>query len=331
MQKYSNASEVPLALAVFLASDYYDYNPDPFTISTTTLLKPLRQIILPSRVPQMEGGGLIDLADQMSNRLGAAIHDGIQRSWETNHVQAMMDLGYPKRLIDRVRINPTDEELKANPDIVPVYMEQRLTRKVGKWTVTGKFDFIAEGQVEDFKTASTWSYKKQVNADKQIMQGSTYRWLDPKKITKDTMRIHHIFMDWKIGMVKSDPNYPPQRFHTQSFKLLSEQETDMIIKQKLAQIEAMWDLPEPDLPLCGPDDLWRSDPIYKYYKSGDTTKRATKNFDDRGTAMVFMSNEGKGQGLIKEFPGQVKACRYCDGFAACTQKDVFIETGELVL
>lgn len=330
MQKYSNASEVPLALAVFLASDYYDYNSDPYTISTTTLLKPLRQIILPSRVPETEGG-MINLADQMSNRLGAAIHDGIQKSWETNYVLAMTDLGYPKRLIERVRINPTDEELKANPDIVPVYLEQRLSRKVGKWTVTGKFDFIAEGEVQDFKTASTWSYKNQVNADKQIMQGSTYRWLDPKKITKDTMKIHHIFMDWKIGMVKTDPNYPPQRFHTQSFKLLSELETDLTIRQKLAQIEANLETPEPDLPECGPEDLWRSDPVYKYYKSGDTTKRASKVFDDRGTAMVFMSNEGKGQGLIKEFPGQVKACRYCAGFLACTQKDRFIETGELVI
>ncbi len=329
MQKYANNSQVPLSLAVFLASDYYDYNDDEYTISATTLMKPLRQIVLPSRIPKEYG--LIDLSKQMSNRMGAAIHDGIQRAWETNHVAAMLALGYPKPVVDRVRVNPTDEEITANPRIIPVYMEQRLTRKVGKWTVSGKFDFIAEGQVEDFKTASTWSYKNQVNADKQIMQGSIYRWLDPKKIVKDTMRIHHIFMDWKASMVKADPNYPPQQFHTQSFKLHSVQDTDRMIRDKLAQIEEHWNTPEPDLPKCGPEDLWRSDPVYKYYKTGDTTKRSTKNFDDRATAMIFMSNEGKGAGLIKEVPGQVKACKYCAAFPVCTQKDLFIESGELVL
>ena len=57
--RYANVSEVPLALAVFLASDYYDYNEDQNTISATTLLKPLRQIVLPPRIPQ--GMGLVNL------------------------------------------------------------------------------------------------------------------------------------------------------------------------------------------------------------------------------------------------------------------------------
>ena len=50
--RYANVSEVPLALAVFLASDYYDYDTVPNTISATTLLKPLRQIVLPPRILQ---------------------------------------------------------------------------------------------------------------------------------------------------------------------------------------------------------------------------------------------------------------------------------------
>ena len=328
-QIYTNSSEVPLALAVFLASDYYDHNPDPFTISATTLLKPIRQIVLPRRVDNSVG--LINLADQMSNRLGAAIHDGIQRAWETNHVRALEALGYPKRVIDRVRINPTKAKLAADPDIIPVYMEQRLSKRVGKWLVTGKFDFIAEGQVEDFKTASVWSYKNQVNADKQIMQGSIYRWLDPELINKPTMRIHHIFMDWRASQVQSDPTYPKQRFHTQSFPLLDVTETDRIIRTKLSDIDRFMDADEDQLPHCTDEDLWVSDPVFKYYKSGDTTKRSTKNFDDRAKAMIFMSNEGKGQGVIKEVAGEARACKYCAAFPVCTQKDLLIEQGRLVV
>jgi len=329
MQRYMNTSNVPLALAVFLATDHYDHNSDPFTISATTLLKPLRQIILPTRVPA--GAVLVDLASQMANRLGSAIHDGIERAWRTNFKQAMLDMGHPQRLIDRVRIDPTDADLAADPDIIPFYMEQRATRKLGKWTVTGKWDFIGEGRVEDYKTASTWSYKNQVNADKQQKQGSIYRWLDQKKITRSEMAIHHIFMDWKAGMVKSDPSYPPERFHTQIFPLLSLNETEAFIRQKIALIEQYWDSPEDQIPLCDEEELWRSDPVHKYYKSGDITKRSTKNFEDLGTAQNFKANEGKGQGVIVTKQGEVKACKYCAAFPVCSQKDALVASGDLVL
>lgn len=328
--QYSNVSAVPLALAIFLATDHYDHNPDPFTISATTLLKPLRQIILPARVPQEYG--LPDLAGTMANRLGSAIHDGIERAWRTNYRGAMEALGYPKRLIDRVRIDPTDEELLANPDIIPFYMEQRASRKIGPWTVTGKWDFIGEGKVQDYKTASVWSYQNQVNAEKQTQQGSIYRWLAPKKITEDEMLIHHIFMDWKAGMIKSDPTYPPQRFHTQKFNLLSLQETENFIRNKIALIEQHWTTPEDQLPLCDDEELWRSEPKFKFYKSGNVNAtRSTKNFTTMLEARTYQANEAGGAGAIKEVPGEAKACKYCAGFPICSQKDALIAAGDLVL
>ena len=66
--RYANVGEVPLALAVFLATDNYDYNSDPNTISATTLLKPVRQIILPGRIAP--GEALPNLADMMNSRMG---------------------------------------------------------------------------------------------------------------------------------------------------------------------------------------------------------------------------------------------------------------------
>lgn len=325
---YSNVSEVPLALAVFLASDNYDHNPDPDTISATTLLKPLRQIILPSRIPP--GDGLRSLADMMANRMGAAIHDGIERAWTHNHVSAMQALGLPKRVIDQIAINPPDSAL--TDDMIPVYLEQRLTRQFGKWLITGKFDFIGEGMVQDFKSTSVWTYKNQVNAGKYVEQGSMYRWLDPKKITQDRMQIHYIFTDWKSGMQKSDPSYPPKRFHTQSFELMSLNETDKLIGHKLKLIDQYWDAPEEEIPLCDDEELWRSEPRFKYYKSGDVnSKRSTKNFDTNQDAVIYMSTQGGGAGAIKEVPGQVTACKYCPAFQACTQKDSLIAAGDLIL
>ncbi len=324
---FSNVGDVPLALAVFLASDYYDFDNTPNTISTTTLLKPLRQVILPSRIPP--GDGLPNLADMMNNRMGSAIHDGIEKAWVTNHGPAMAALGYPQRVIDRIRINPKADELTE--DTIPIYLEQRLKRPMGKWIITGKFDFVGEGRVQDFKSTSVWTYKNQVNSDKYTQQGSVYRWLDPLLIHQDEMDIHYIFTDWKGGMQKSDPAYPPRRFHRQTFPLMSLGDTEHFIRTKVNLIDQHWDTPEELLPLCDDEELWRSEPRYKYYKSGDITKaRSTKNFDTRQEAVVFMTLNGNA-GAIKEVPGQVMACKYCPAFAICSQKDDLIASGDLLM
>lgn len=328
MSKFNNSSNVPIALGVFLASDSYDYNNDENVISATTLLKPLRQIILSRRVPHADYA--LELVDQMKNRIGSAVHDAIENAWKHNREKALEALGYPKRVIDRIKFNPTPEELEADPNIIPVYMEQRMSRKVGKWTVSGKFDFIGDGMVQDFKTTGTYSYTKQTNADKYAKQGSIYRWLDPKKITQDVLQIHYIFTDWKASLAKSDPNYPRTSFHTQSYDLMSYEETDRYIRNKLALIEKYWDAPEEDIPLCDPDDLWQSAPVWKYYRDPNKMTRSTKNFDNAGEAFMRMSQDGH-TGTVVEVPGSVKACQYCSAFPVCSQKDQLIRSGQLVI
>ena len=324
-QRYTNVSDVPLALAVFLASDSYDYNDDPYTISATTLLKPVRQTILAGRVPP--GEGLVDLADMMSSRMGSAIHDGIERAWKTNHRQALQDIGLPSRVVEKVMVNPDVNEVAE--DHIPVYLEQRLSRKLGKWAVTGKFDFVGEGRVQDFKTTGTFTYRNQTNATKYSQQGSIYRWLNPRMITQDEMDIHYIFTDWKPGQAKTDPSYPPKRFLTQRYPLMGLQETEQFIQRKLEQLERYQGAQEGDIPECSDEDLWRSEPVFKYYKNGDTTaKRSTKNFSSRQDAVIYMSTNGN-VGAIKEVPGLVTACKYCPAFAACSQKDRLITSGDL--
>jgi hypothetical protein len=36
-------------------------------------------------------------------------------------------------------------------------------------------------------------------------------------------------------------------------------------------------------------------------------------------------------GEVKEVPGEIVACKYCDAFTVCTQKDKYIASGELKL
>jgi len=324
--KYTNTSAVPLSLAVFLASDFYDHNDDPYTISATTLIKPLRQIILSARVPATEA--VVDLAAMLQSRMGTAIHDGIERSWKDNHQIALKALGYPDKLIERIRVNPDPTQLDEKT--IPIYLEQRLQKKVGKWTVTGKFDFIGEGRLEDFKTTSVFTVIHNTNDDKYVLQGSIYRWLDPQKITQDEMAIQFIFTDWSKAKALADPKYPQQRFQQHILQLKSIQEIEAYVQRKLALIEQYWDMPEETIPYCDDADLWRSEPVWKYYKNPQKTNRSTKNFDNKHDAYLRLAEDGN-VGMVLEQPGQVTACKYCAAFNACSQKDQLVAAGDLQL
>lgn len=326
MSKYANTSSVPLSLAVFLVTDNYDHDQDENTISATALIKPLRQIVLSARVP--EDMTPVDLVNLVPSRMGSAIHDAIERSWKDNYSNALAILGYPKRVIEKIRINPKPEELTDG--VIPIYMEQRAKKTVGKFTVTGKYDFIGDGRVEDFKSTSTYTATNNTNDEKYIWQGSIYRWLNPQIITKDEMAIQFIFTDWSKAKAMADPKYPQQRIQQRILPLKSIQETDAFVTRKLNQIEQYWGATEEQLPLCTDTDLWRSEPVFKYYKNPEKRARSTKNFDNRHDAQLRYIEDGS-VGIVVEQPGQVTACKYCPAFAVCSQKDALIASGDLVL
>ena len=324
--KYANVSNVPLSLAVFLATDNYDYSDDDNTLSATALIKPLRQLVLSNRVNVDDAAA--DLIGMLQSRMGSAIHDAIERAWKENHVEALKILGYPSKIIERFRINPKPEEI--TPDIIPVYMEQRAKKKVGKYTISGKFDFVGDGRVEDFKSTSVFTAINNNNDEKYILQGSIYRWLNPQLITKDEMAIQFIFTDWSAARARSEANYPQQRTMQRILPLKSIQETDAFVRRKLTLLDQYWDAPEADIPHCTDEDLWRSAPVFKYYKNPTKMTRSTKNFDTQQEAFMRKAEDGN-VGVVIEQPGQVTACKYCPAFSACKQKDTLIATGDLIL
>ena len=322
--KYSNVSAVPLSIAVFLCSDNYDH--DDTTISATALIKPIRQIVLAHRVDKE--ASYTDLVQMVPSRMGSAIHDAIERAWTTNHALALKTLGYPQKVIDKILINPSPEELKE--DTIPIYLEQRAYKQVGNYKVSGKFDFVGDGRVEDFKSTSTFTAVNNTNDSKYILQGSIYRWLNPTLITKDEMAIQFIFTDWSAARARAEPGYPQSRIQQRILPLKPIAEIDHFVKRKLNQIDQYMSAPEEEIPLCTDEDLWRSAPVFKYYKNPEKTVRSTKNFDTKQEAYIRMAEEG-GKGIVIERPGQVTACKYCPAFGACSQKDTLISQGDLIL
>lgn len=326
MSRYSNQMNIPLPLAVFLATDDYDY--DPTAISATALMKPIRQLILTKRVNPEDNP--IDIAGLVSSRMGSAIHAAIEKAWLTPK-NALKALGMSAKLIENVVINPSKPLLKLNPNAIPIYMEQRAYKQVGEYKVSGKFDFVAEGRVQDFKSTSVYSYLNQTNATKYSLQGSLYRWLNPDIIHKDDMVVNYIFTDWSAADAKQKPEYPQARVLTQRIPLISVEDTQAFVEAKLKQIEKYKDAKESDIPYCTDEDLWRKATVWKYYKHKDKTDgRSTKNFDNSADAYARLADDGY-TGIVVEVKGQVVACRYCNAFSVCTQKDNYLLSGDLVL
>lgn len=327
----TNEDNYSLSIAVFLAADYYNHNrhPGKLHMSATDLLKPIRQTILEMRLAKIaDDATSYDIRQDIPNRIGTAIHAGIEKAWKEKHKEALIALGYPEKVIEKIRINPPLEDAQ-DPNIIPIFLETRFYKELDGFIIDGEADFIGEGILEDFKSTGVYGYMKENNDKKYIQQGSIYRWLAPEIITADFMRIQHIFTDWSKldSMIKKKAGYPHSRIVAKKLMLMPLEETEAFIKGKLRQLKNYMNVPEPQLPECTKEDLWQDNTTFAYYKN-PTGKRATKVFDNYTDAHTqFMKNNAVG--VIKERRGKVKRCNYCNGYDLCTQKDTYLANGLL--
>lgn len=331
--KLTNQDQHSLSIAVWLGVDWYNHNrhPGKLHMSATGLLKPIRQTILAQRLEKIQEEEVSrDIREDIANRMGTAIHDGISRAWlnPEKRKEALINMGYPARVVDRIRVNPSEKEAK-NPDIIPVYIEKRFYREIDGFIIDGEADFIGEGVLEDFKSTGVYGYMKSNNDEKYIQQGSIYRWLAPDVITSDFMRIQHIFTDWSKldAIIKKKAGYPQSRLISKKLMLMSVPETETFIKQRLRELMLYMDKPESKLPRCTPEELWQDQTVYKYY-SKPTNKIATKVCDTYAEAHEHFM-KGGAKGIIKEFQGKAKRCNYCESYDLCSQKDELIASGLL--
>ena len=322
--KYSNVNNISLPMAVWLARDEYQHDPRTNVISVTSLLKSVRQIVLSSRVNPSEGIMLEDISNRLASRIGTSLHNSIELAWTENAAQALLDLGYPKRAVNRVLINPEPEEV--DEDSIPLYFEKRTEKQVGNWIISGQFDMIYDHEVMDIKSTSVFTYINRTNDLKYSQQGSLYRWLNPDLIKKDSMSIQFIFKDWNKNMVKNDTRYPPLPVLQHSVPLMSVAQTDLFVISKTAEIDKYLHANESDIPYCTDEDLWRREAQFKYYSKPDA-KRASKNFDNMADAQLHLANKGTGE--IREVKSQPTACLYCSAAQNCSQYKGFITSGEL--
>lgn len=308
----ANNKNIPFVLQVWLAADNYDYQVGEKYLSATTLLKSPRQILLEKRVDT--SGLTADIEDSIARTLGNAIHEGIESAWIHNLPQALKVLGQ-ENIKDMFVINPEpDTDLTKK---IPIYIEQRASKEINGFTIGGKFDFVANGTLHDFKTTSVYSYIHGDRVKEYQLQGSIYRWLHQDKIKDDFIRICYIFTDWSKGEASRNPDYPQCRCLAKEYELLSLADTEKFITDKLAVLDKYWNAPDSEIPECTAEELWLTPTQYKYYSDPKNT-RATKNFEIYGDAIAYQRSKGKG--VVITVAGSPQHCQYCNAAPVCQQK-----------
>lgn len=282
---------------VWLLTDNYDYNNDPWTISATSLLNSTKQIILGSRTLSKDIEH--DVSDFIASRMGTALHDAIERSWSQRE--------------------PVLKLLGVDPGKLDFVLEERHYRKLGKWTISGKFDGVEDGLVYDYKSTSVWAWIFGSNDEKHRQQLSIYRWLKPELITNPIGKIHFIFTDWQKSKTTFNKDYPANRIMTRETPLMSLPETEAFISRAINRIEQYKDSSQSDIPDCTDKELWRKPTVYKYYKDPNKRTRSTKNFDSPLEAHTYKNQQG-GTGIVVPVVGEPVRCKYCSAFNICEQR-----------
>lgn len=313
--RITNQTSIPLALAVWAVNDSYDYVNDPKYFSVTSLLKPVRQIILQRRV-DMETVST-DVEDFLARAMGTSIHDSIEKAWIHNHVECLKKLGYQDSIINRFKVNP--EKGSLNKGDIPIYLEKRSVKEFKGYKIGGKFDFVADGLLHDNKSTTTMKWQKGSSDRDYQLQGSLYRWLNQDIITEDVIRINFVFTDWSKLSAMKDPTYPQHRATYKDIPLLSIEETEEWLTKKLDLISKCMQLDNDKLPECSDEELWRTPTKYKYFVNPES-KKATKNFDEYLKAYRYMSIEKQGKGIIRTVPGEARRCNYCSAASICSQR-----------
>ncbi len=324
--KITNKHNLSLPLAVLLCTSDYDYDTRENAISATTIMKPLKSIVLSMQNQDIQRE--FDIIDMVPAVFGSAVHAFAEKGWNDKETvtKALTALGISPEIQSRVVVNPNPKKLKK--DAIPIYIEKRSERKVNGWIVRGKFDACIDGKLSDHKTCSVWSTIFGSNDKDYTLQGSIYRWLNPEIVFANEISIEKNYTDWSSSKARSDSKYPQLRAESMNYPLMSNEATGSFIVSKLKQIDECLKLHQDEMPPCSEEELWSTPAEYKYFKKLEA-KRATKIYHSIEEANARLNTEGCG--TVKVFPGQIKRCAYCNVQPVCNQSKGYIADGRLKL
>lgn len=278
--KYTNKHNLSWIIEKFLLFDEYDYVPGVY--SATTLMKPIRQIILTERhYDELE----MDISDLIASRYGTAIHSAFEK----------VDFGET------------------------ITQEERVFTEVDGKKISGKFDMLekiedALFKIIDIKSTSVWNYVYDNKTEDFKTQLSIYRYILSKNeiYTSPQADIILVFTDWKKSDARQKPDYPNTRMLTiENLPLWPLPQTERWLKERLTIIEENKALKDNELPFCTDDEKWKDEDVYAHMREG--RKSAVKLYDNEADCKTAIEEDKKNAYL--EF--RKGMCKRCEDYCAC--------------
>lgn len=278
--KITNHSNLPMPF-VRMAEDKYEIKPKRYSV--TTLLKPVREILLNRRHnDEIEQ----DCSDMIWLLFGKAVHVILEQYSEG----------------------------------ASEFAEEKLAVKFGNgYIVSGVIDLydIDRKEVIDYKTASVWKavYKDYEDWRKQ---GLMYAWLlSQNGLPCEKVVFYAILKDWNKQKAKTEVEYPKLPVLKVEFTANDKEisEIDVYIHNKIDEIIFYEDKPDSELPLCSVEDRWHDDDKYAVMKKG--RKSALRVLNSYKEAEEWKA--ANGGDYIEERKGTDKKCvDYCLCCTKCT-------------
>jgi hypothetical protein len=305
---YTNNRNIPLSVAVWLARDLYDKDPNYF--SGSELQKNNRQIVLSRRANPD-----IDLAQILAARLGNAINDAIDAAWKSDYLMRYVQLAGFNPLFE-YDVNP----VLPTPGKTPIYIQKRYEEPFMGHILSGAPDMILNGRLFDYKSTSVFLFQKKRPVD-YLWQLTTYRYLAREYIDDNTATIQFILKDWSKTRAAKDPEYPQTPCPSMLVPVGSADDCKRRLEVRITELDSLMSADDSDLPFCSDEDLWIDPPRFAYYKNPHATSdaRATRVFDTFAEAQEYQGSKG-GVGRIDQRKGEPKACDYCSASSICQQR-----------
>ncbi len=265
---------------VKMAEDHYEIKPKRYSV--TTLLKPVREILLNRRYNDVIEQ---DCSDMIWALFGQATH----------------------AVLEKYSVGKTE------------FAEEKLEYKLDNgYTVSGVIDLydMEKSEVVDYKTASVWKIIKRDFEDWR-KQGLMYAWLLHKNgLPCDNVIFYAILKDHSASKVKREADYPKSNIFKYEFPITDAEvaEIDGYIRDKIDEIIIYENKPDNELPLCSLEDRWNDGDKYAVMEKGK--KKAKRVLDSEEDAELYKMNNGGD--YIEKRPGEDKKCNdYCRCCTKC--------------
>ena len=274
----TNEKGLPQAIVDAITLDKHN---EPGTVSATTLIKGIKEILLTDRHWDEI---TVDAKDRIWALWGTTTHKLLEKEYEGT------------------------------------FTEEKFEEMVGSLMVTGRVDcYDMEHEILfDYKTTSAWKIVFK-NFTDWYMQGMIYAWLLFKKGLKvSKCKFIAMLRDWSETDSIKMADYPDSPFYEYSFDVTEKdiEDVEQLIRLKVSQLEKNAETPDDEIEPCSKDERWASSDVYAVMKEG--RKSSVKNFDNQDDAEKRAKELGS-KHYVQFRPGKDKKCvTYCDCRAFCS-------------